>query len=291
MKVSCQSMVGELKTLLLKDPRDAFVSDEQIALQWKDLNYTAPPRYDRSVDEFDRFVEPIRQCGVEIHFLPRHELTGLDSIYTHDPVITSERGVILGSMGKRRRRPELQAMTDFFRTIGVPVLGAITGDGKVEGGDVVWLDERTVAVGRGYRTNAEGIAQLRALLGQSIDELIEVPLPHWNGPEDVLHLMSFLSMIDRDLAVAASRVMPVFFREKLRSRGIELIEVPPSEYDTLGCNILALAPRKCLMVSGNPLTKQRLERAQVEVLTFDGVEICLKGSGGPTCLSRPLLRI
>ena len=170
------------------------------------------------------------------------------------------------------------------------MVGTIQPPGRLEGGDVVWLDERTMAVGRGYRTNDAGIAQLRVLLGDSIDELIVVALPHWQGPGDVFHLMSIVSPVDRDLAVVYSPLLPVPFRERLLARGIRLVEVPHEEFDTMGANVLAIAPRRCVMVAGNPATRGRLEQAGAQVSEYDGREISLKGGGGPTCLTRPVLR-
>jgi N-dimethylarginine dimethylaminohydrolase len=170
------------------------------------------------------------------------------------------------------------------------VLGAITGEGRLEGGDVVWFDDRTVAVGRGYRTNDEGIRQLRTLVGEAVDEVVVVPLPHWKGAEDVFHLMSILSPIDDDLALVYAPLLPVPFREWLLARGIKFVEVPESEFDSMGCNVLALAPRKCLALAGNPLTRERLEAEGVEVREFVGREISRKGGGGPTCLTRPIVR-
>jgi N-dimethylarginine dimethylaminohydrolase len=159
----------------------------------------------------------------------------------------------------------------------------------LEGGDVVWVDERTLAVGRGYRTNDEGLRQLRELTADIVDEIVVVALPHWNGPADVLHLMSFLSPIDHDLALVYSRLMPVPFREWLLARGNRLVEVPDEEYDTMACNVLAVAPRKCIMLEGNPRTRELLEAEGVEVRVFGGAEICAKGAGGPTCLTCPIL--
>ncbi len=176
-----------------------------------------------------------------------------------------------------------------FRAAGIGVLGTILSPGRIEGGDVAWIDERTLAVGRGYRTNDEGIRQLCALVGPDVDVLV-VPLPHWRGPGDVFHLMSILSPVDRDLAVVYSPLMPVPFRESLLERGFSFVEVPDEEFDTMGTNVLAIAPRRCVMVRGNPTTKRRLEDAGAEVTEYDGTEISLKGGGGPTCLTRPLLR-
>ena len=155
---------------------------------------------------------------------------------------------------------------------------------------MVWIDERTVAIGEGYRSNAEGIRQFNTLLGQHVYKVITVPLPHWTGPADCLHLMSNVSPIDHDLFLVYSRLLSVSFRQYLLSRQIKLIEVPDEEYDSMGCNVLAVAPRKVIMINGNPITKLRLETEGVEVHTYDGSEISIKGAGGPTCLTRPYLR-
>ena len=172
----------------------------------------------------------------------------------------------------------------------IPVLGKIEAPGTLEGGDIVWLNERIVAVGEGYRSNAEGIQQFKALLGNLVDEVMSVPLPHWTGPGDCLHLMSNISPIDHDLYLVYSRLIPVPFRKYLLHQQIRLIEVPDKEYDSMGCNVLTLAPRKVIMLESNPITRQLLEREGVEVHTYDGSEISLKGAGGPTCLTRPFLR-
>jgi N-dimethylarginine dimethylaminohydrolase len=192
-------------------------------------------------------------------------------------------------MGKPARRKEPAAQGDAFRAAGIPVIGAIEPPGTLEGGDVVWFDERTVAIGRGYRTNAEGVRQFRDCLEPHVDVVV-VPLPHYRGPEDVFHLMSILSPVDEDLAVVYSPLMPVPFREWLLARGTRFVEVPDEEFESMGANVLALAPRRVLLLDGNPVTRARLEAARAEVLTYDGSEISLKGGGGPTCLTRPLTR-
>ena len=208
-------------------------------------------------------MDLLTRQGVELVYLPEDDAAGLDSIYTHDPIVTVAGGVILGRMGKALRAGEPEAAAAVLAQLGVPVLGRITGEGSLEGGDVCWLDERTVAVGQGYRTNAEGIRQLRALLGERVDEVIPVPLPHWTGPDDCLHLLSFISPVDVRKAVVYSRLMPVPFRQLLLERGWQLIEVPDAEYDTMACNVLAVAPGQCIMLAGNPVTQARLEAAGV----------------------------
>jgi N-dimethylarginine dimethylaminohydrolase len=193
-------------------------------------------------------------------------------------------------MGKVARQNEPAAQVATFRKLRIPIHGAIAGAGRLEGGDLLWLDERTAAVGHGYRTNDEGIRQLRKLLNDCIDELIVVPLPHWRGPNDVFHLMSMISPIDHRLALVYSPLLPIPFREALLHHGFELIGVPDSEFETMGCNVLAIAPRVCVMLAGNPQTRQRLEHAGVTVVEYTGTEISAKGCGGPTCLTRPITR-
>ncbi len=285
-----QSEVATLGSLLLKRLPDAFVSQEEVDRQWQPLGYAGRPDFARGVAEYQTFSELLRGYDIDLHFLPQSRDTGLDSLYARDASIVCAEGMVLCRMGKPERRGEPEAHAALFEELGIPVHGAITGDGSVEGGDAVWLDERTLVLGRGYRTNDDGIRQLEALLAQCVDEIFVVPLPHSRGPGDVFHLMSILSPVDRDLAVVYSPLMPVTLRERLIDRGMHLVEVPDAEFGTLGCNVLAVAPRKCLMVKGNPRTRARLEAAGAEVRVFSGREICRQGAGGPTCLTRPLSR-
>jgi N-dimethylarginine dimethylaminohydrolase len=285
------SEVDRIARLVVKHPRDAFGGPEVIDSQWRDLGFTGPLDFAGAIDEYDRFLALISQIGAEILSLPKGEGVGLDSLYARDASIVCERGVIMCAMGKLLRAGEPAAQEAAFKTWGIPVAGRIEPPGTLEGGDVVWLDARTIAVGRGYRTNDAGVRQLRALLGDSIDELIEVPLPHWRGPGDVFHLMSVISPVADDVAVVYSPLMPIPFRERLRARGIRLVEVPDEEFDSMGANVLAIAPRHAVMVAGNPRTRARLEAADVRVDEYRGDEISLKGGGGPTCLTRPIARV
>jgi N-dimethylarginine dimethylaminohydrolase len=290
---SVLSETGDLESVVVKRPDEAFVETSAIATQWRALGYTSPPNLDAARAEHARLVDALQSAGATVYPLPSDTGTGLDSIYVRDASIVCRDGVILGSMAKLERRGEPAAQARALADLGAPhatVVGAISGEGRLDGGDLVWLDSRTVAVGRGYRTNADGIEQLRTLLDDSIDELIVVPLPHWRGPGDVLHLMSLLSPVDANLAVVYSPLLPVPFREQLLQRGIELVEVPESEFESMGANVLAVAPRRCIMLDGNPRTRSALERAGTEVTVYSGIEISLKGSGGPTCLTRPLVR-
>ncbi len=294
---TAQSETGAITRLLLKHARDAFVSQSAIDAQWRALNFTAPPDFDMAVAQYDRFVDAVTSAGTEVHLLPPCGAVGLDSIYVRDASVVCNDGVVLCSMGKAARRSEPDAQAPTLQALEQRIVGSIAPPGRLEGGDVAWLDSRTLAVGRGYRTNDEGIAQLRAMVGRRgvkalppDVEILVVPLPHWRGPDDVFHLMSFISPVDRDLAVVYSPLMPVSFREWLLERGFTLVEVPDEEFDTMGANVLAIAPRRCVMVAGNPVTRRRLEAAGAHVVEYEGSEISLKGGGGPTCLTRPLRR-
>ncbi|MDP6339023.1 MAG: arginine deiminase family protein [Candidatus Marinimicrobia bacterium] len=286
----CQNMVDPIRRVLMKHPRDAYQNQSQVDQQSPELNYFGFPDFEKAQTDYETLVSFLESSGAEVHFLPSDNFTSLDSVYTHDPCAVSNGGVILYTMGKEARLSEPKAIASYFESIDVPILGRIEAPGTLEGGDVVWIDERTVAIGEGYRSNAEGIRQFKVLLGNLVDEVISVPLPHWTGPADCLHLMSNLSPIDHDLYLVYSRLLTVPFREYLLSRNISLIEIPDEEYNTMACNVLAVAPRKCIMLEGNPITKKRLEAEGVEVHTYDGSEISLKGAGGPTCLTRPFLR-
>jgi N-dimethylarginine dimethylaminohydrolase len=280
---------GTLRRVALRHPRAAFGGQNAIDASWRDLNYLAAPDYGRALAGYDRFTEILGETGAEIDWLPAAEGLTLDALYVHDSAVPGPRGIVLCNMGKPARAGEPAAMGAAFEGLGLTVAGRIEGDGRFEGGDLVWFDAGTCAVARGYRTNDAGIAQLKALLGPGV-EVVTVPLPHYRGPDDVFHLMSIISPLDADLALVHSPLMPVPFREWLLARGIDLIDVFEDELDTLGCNVLALGPRRCLMAEGNPKTRARLEAAGCEVLTYDATEISLKGQGGPTCLTRPLVR-
>lgn len=278
-----------LHRVLLCSSTRAFGSDAQIAREWKRLNFTAPPDLALAQRQDAALRDVLAARGIEIVEHPGDPGLTLDAIYVRDAAIATPRGMVLCRMGKEARRDEPRALGRVLQALDVPLLGTIEPPGVIEGGDVVWFDERTVAVGRGYRTNDHAITQLQALLGADV-QIHVVPLPHYRGPQDVFHLMSILSPVDGDMAVVYSPLMSVPFREWLIARGVRLVEVPDEEFDSMGANVFALAPRTCLMLEGNPVTRARLEHAGAEVLTYDGSEISVKGGGGPTCLTRPLVR-
>ena len=280
-----QSMVDDLKRVLVRRPDEAFGSADPE--RW---HYVSQPQLDKAQTEHDALVATLRDAGCEVLYhsaeLPEHA----DAIFTHDPVIVTDEGAVILRMGKEQRRGEEAAIGKTLEEFGVPILATLEGEATAEGGDLLWIDHDTLAVGRGYRTNGEGLRQLTATLRPLGVETLEVQLPHGDGPASCLHLMSLISMLDHDLAIVHLPLLPVPFVEFLADRGIALVEIPEEEFPTMGPNVLALAPRRCLTIEGNPVTRVRLEAAGCEVLTYRGDELSLKAEGGATCLTRPILR-
>lgn len=290
MNLTCQSEYGTLQRVFLKNSTDAFIDQATIAKQWKGLNFLGEPDIVIAQNEYQQFEAMLRATGVEVNYFEADDSVTMDSLYCRDASIATDKGIIICRMGKAGRINEPLAAEKIYKKAGIPILGKIEAPGTVEGGDVAWLDQKTLAIGRTYRTNQEGIRQMRVLLEPAGIEVIEVQLPHYKGPSDVFHLMSIFSPVDKDLAVVYSPLMPIVFREELMKRGYQLIEVPEEEFDSMGCNVLATAVRTCVMVKGNNVTKQRLQQAGCTVLEYEGQEISYKGGGGPTCLTRPLWR-
>ena len=291
MSISAHSEIGKIKSLFIKKAEAAFISDAHIDAHWKDLNYLGKPDIANSLQEYESFEKILQDNGAELLYFPQNVSVNMDSIYCRDAAIATDKGMIICNMGKAGRINEPKAEKEAFEANGIAVLGEIIAPGTVEGGDVAWLDEHTLAVGHTYRTNEEGIKQLTALLKPLGVTVITVSLPHYKGPSDVFHLMSVLSPIDTNLAVVYSPLIPIVFRNLLLAKGYQLVEVPDEEFESMGCNVLALAPRKCLMVEGNPKTKAGLIAAGCEVIEYKGNDISVKGGGGPTCLTRPVSRL
>lgn len=278
-------MVAPLLRVLVKHPEPAFaVADPAL---W---HYASRPDLAAAEREHDALVAILRSAGAEVVFHPEPQPERADSIFVFDPGLLTDRGAILLRLGKQLRRGEEAAMGRRLTELGIPILGALEGDACAEGGDLLWVDDRTLAVGQGFRTNAQGLGQLRTLLEPIGVEVVPVELPAWTGPEACLHLLSLISMLDRDLAVVHSPLLSVPFLRLLAERGIQVVESAADEFLTQAPNVLALAPRRALMLEGNPETRRRLEGAGCEVLTYRGNEISLKAEGGPTCLTRPLAR-
>lgn len=291
MELQHHSEVGRLTHVLLKRPEAAFLNQEHLDEHWEGFGFLGRPDFERAVREYRAFEEVLSSRVPNIYHLPADPPTGLDSLYVRDALLMTDQGAVILNMGKTQRRAEPPAAGGFLSRIGIPVLGEIRAPGCVEGGDVVWFDRDTLAVGRGYRTNGEGIRQLRNILGDHVSEILEVPLPHWKGPGDVLHLMSLVSPLDFDLCLVYSPLLPVSFREWLQARDIRLLEVPEQEFSSMGGNVLMVGPRDGVMLAGNPATRRMLEGAGVAVTEYAGSQISYLGSGGPTCLTRPLLRL
>jgi len=283
-------MVAPLRAVIVKRPEEAFGDGGRMEQEWRDLRWTRSPNPKIAAEEHRQLVAALERAGARVYCLPKDDRTNLDSLYAHDPVLMTDEGAVILQMGKPARRGEGPAVADAMRTWDMPILGVVDGDAMAEGGDMIWLDARTLLVGRGFRTNQRGIERLSDLLKPLGVTVISVPLPYADGPQDVLHLMSFMSLLDTDLAVVNRRLLPVPLFELLSERGVELVDVAEDEYMTLGCNVLAVAPRQLLMVAGNPVTRERLEAAGCDVTEFEGSEICLPGAGGPTCLTRPVHR-
>ena len=290
MKTTFQSDYGKLKSVFIKRPKEAFVDENQIASQWKELNFLSKPDLTKAEAEYAEFETMITQQGAITLSLPFDSSVTMDSIYCRDAAIATDHGMILCNMGKPARKNEPTAERKAFDSNHIKILGEITHPGTLEGGDVAWVDEHTLAVGHTYRTNWEGIRQLKHLVEPHGIKVWVAEMPHYKGPSDVFHLMSVFSPVDKNLAVVYSPLMPISFRHGLLEHGIAFVEVPESEWDSMGCNVLAIAPREVVMVKGNPITKQRLVDAGCTVHEYEGQEISVKGGGGPTCLTRPLER-
>lgn len=281
----------DLKSVLIKPVAAAFRSELVISDQWQELNYLQKPDLQTAIIEYKEFESILKAQDTEVLHLPENENLSMDSVYCRDASIATDFGMILCQMGKKERNQEPEAQKTFFIENDIPVLGEIIFPGTLEGGDVAWLDQTTLAVGHTYRTNEAGIEQLKQLLEPHGVKILVVELPHYKGPSDVFHLMSIFSPVAEKLAVVYSPLMPIYFRNQLLSRGYNLVEVPDEEFDSMGCNVLAIGPKKCVMLKGNPITEEGLKNYGCEVLTYQGKHISVMGGGGPTCLTRPLQRV
>ncbi|MEM7334812.1 MAG: arginine deiminase family protein [Chloroflexota bacterium] len=284
-KYGSQSMVGELHAVLMRRPDEAFGNaDPQ---KW---HYTSSINLEIAQQEHDALVKTIQGCGAEVVYhdemLPDHA----DAIFVHDPVIVSNQGAILLNMGKPLRQGEETAIGRSLEKMGVPIHYQLTGDARAEGGDLLWVDENTLAVGLGFRTNQAGFNQLAKAFEDTEVSLVPVHLPYFQGPEACLHLMSFISVVDHDVAVVYEPLMPVPFWQHLKEKGFRFVQVPEEEWETMGPNVLSVAPGKCILLENNKTTIARLKNAGCDVMTYKGEEISLKAEGGATCLTRPVLR-
>lgn len=285
-----QSMVAPLRTVLLCPPAGAGWGAPDKRPAWRELGYLHAPRVRRAEKEFSRLGRTLEGAGCEIKYLQRARGLTLDAVYVHDASFVTDHGAVCLRMGKPARAAEPKAHHAFYEAEGIPVLGIMERPGTGEAGDLVWLDSGTLLAGRGFRTNAGGIEWLAALLRPLGVSVIPAPLPHGEGPESCLHLMSLMSVLDEKTVVVDLPLLAVETIEMLRSRGFRLVPIAAAERATLAANVLALGDGRVLAFEENPATNARLRKSGFEVLTVPGTEIGINGGGGPTCLTRPLLR-
>jgi dimethylargininase len=277
-----QTLVAPLRRVLVRAP------DPPALARWREFGWLAEPDPAIAAEQHEALCELLRAGGAEVVYAGSDVGEDPDAVYVFDPVIVSDRGALLLRPGKDGRRGEPVAIAEDLRALGVPVAFEMGEPATAEGGDTMWLDPRTLLVGRSYRTNDAGIRALREALPGV--EVLAFDLPRLRGPDACLHLLSLLSPLDDGLVVAYPPLMPIRLLELLAGRGIAVVEVPEEEFGSMGPNVLALAPRVAVAVDGNPETRRRMETAGVDVSVFEGSEIAHKGEGGPTCLTRPLLR-
>jgi N-dimethylarginine dimethylaminohydrolase len=241
--------------------------------------------------EHDAYTDLLGALGVRVRRLVT-QTSDPDLVYTFDPVLMTDAGAILLRPGKANRKSEVRIIRNWLTNNETPIAGRIGPKGTIEGGDVCRLRPDLLCIGRSLRTNAAGAAQLADILGE-IEADLEVrtfDLPYWRGPEELVHLLSVISPIARDLAVVYPPLLPIGLWDLLGELEIGVIAVPDDEYETLGCNVLVVRPGVVVVAEGNPTTRRALEAAGVEVHAYPATEIGLNGSGGPTCMALPIQR-
>jgi len=284
------SMVGTLQRVLICSPRSAGWNDLQRVSAWRELGFHHAPDFETAQAQHAALIRELKSAGAEIVELPPADDLSLDAAYAHDASLATDFGLILMRPGKANRVAEASHHGESCAAHGIPTFGTITAPGTTEAGDIVWLDSKTLLIGHGYRTNAEGIAQMRAILAPKGVNVLSAPLPYGPGPSACLHLMSLISLLDENTALVDLPWLAVETVELLNSRGFRFVEIDYSERDTLACNVLALGEKRLLAIEENRKTNDRLRADGFDVRTFPASEICINGSGGPTCLTRPLLR-
>jgi dimethylargininase len=280
--MAIQDQTSSLRKVYVRAP------EAEAMRRWREFGWRSAPDPARAAAEHEAFRAQLTDAGAEVVVGTLPAPDDPDAIYTYDPVLMTDTGAILLRPGKAGRRGEPAIAAADLEAAGVPVVAALGEPWLAEGGDMCWLDPGTLLVGVGYRTTTAGVDALRAMLPDTT--VVSFDLPHLAGPSACTHLLSFVSMLDVDLAVASLPHLPVRLVELLRETGVRIVEVPEIEYDTMGANVFALAPRVALALDGNPETRRRMESAGVDVRTYVGEEISRKGEGGPTCLTRPLDR-
>ena len=283
-------MVAALERVMVCSPRTAGWNQPELAARWQELGFHHAPNFAIAQSQHDALCHELKSAGAELIEMPPAPDLSLDAVYAHDASLPTDYGLIVMRPGKPNRLAEGPHHAAFCETLHISRLGTITSPATTEAGDIVWLDSKTLLIGHGYRTNAAGIQQMRALLSPKGVEVLSAPLPYGPGPSACLHLMSLISLLDEHTALVDIPWLAVETVELLKSRGFKFIEIDPSERDTLACNVLALGNNRLLAIEENRYTSARLRQAGFALYTFPGSEICINGSGGPTCLTRPLLR-
>jgi N-dimethylarginine dimethylaminohydrolase len=289
-KFNGHSMAGSLQRVLVCSPRNAGWNRPERIASWQELGFHHAPDFAKAQAQHEMLCRELETPGAEIVELPPAQDFSLDAVYAHDASLATDFGLIVMRPGKPNRVPEGGHHGSFSESLGIPTLGKITAPGTTEAGDIVWLDAKTLLIGHGYRTNAAGIQQMRDLLSPKGVEILSAPLPHGLGPSACLHLMSLMSLLDDQTVLVELPWLAVETVELLRSRGFKFIEIDYSERDTLACNVLSLGQNRLLAIAENRKTNDRLRQAGFDVRTFPGIDLCVNGGGGPTCLTRPLLR-
>lgn len=283
-------MTGELLRVMVCPPENAGWDNLQKAAAWQELGFQHSLDVRAAQAQHEILCRLLREAGAEVVSLSAAESLTLDAVYAHDASLSTDYGLVVMNPGKKNRVAEARAHATFCGQLGIPVLGEIRLPGTTESGDIVWLDSQTMLIGNGYRTNQAGIEQMRTLLSAVKVEVLSAPLPYGAGPSACLHLMSLLSILDERTILVDLPRLAVETVELLKARGFRLIEIEYSERDTLACNVLALGKSRVIAMEENAKTNQRMRDAGFDVRTFPGSEICINGAGGPTCLTRPLLR-
>ena len=279
------SVFSPLRKVIVRKPTSDFSNANLI-----DWNYNSKPDLMEALNEHKALVRILEEYGVEVIYHDENLPGKADSIYVFDPVYMSDYGTIILKPGKDLRSGEETAMKKLITKLGIPIILEIKDPGKAEGGDMLWIDENTLAIGIGFRTNVEAFNQIKAVLSAKGIQVIDFHLPYFEGPKACLHLLSLISIVDKDLAVIYPKFLPVPLYQLLEEKGFKFVQVPDEEFLTMGPNVLAISPKVCLILQGNNKTKLALEKYGCKVHTYKGDEISLKSEGGPTCLTRPILR-
>jgi len=284
------SMVDPLRRVVVCSPKTAGWNQPDRVARWRELGFLQQPDFEKAQTQHAAMCCELEAAGADVIEIGPPPAISLDAVYTHDASLPCDAGLIVMRPGKANRVAEGDWHSSFCEALAMPLHATITSPGTTEAGDMVWLDPKTLLIGRGYRTNASGIEQMRARLTPEGVEVISAPLPYGAGPSTCLHLMSLMSMLDEHTVLVDLPWLAVETVELLRGRGFRLIEIDYPERDTLACNVLSLGNNRLLALHENAKTNAKLRATGFDVRTFPGSEIGINGGGGPTCLTRPILR-